>query len=581
MIEMNWQSKNIIHLLVLMVSSLINVGHAQSRYDSAFEELAKQRPEKLIVFADRSLYAVNESIHFSAFLKSGADTYPETGSQILYVELVNSSGRALVKGKYLISENWSAGHISIPSTIVSGTYYLRFYTRWMRNFGAREFTYIPIRVVNPYSNDKTSTNPETGKPNLIPFLKGSQLVHISPAKHSYKAGALVELELSLEEGSISYVQHACVSVVPAGSIDTSAFVYQVDPKTEAPVQFQFMFLPERDGTAISGTVLNKNSRQAVPDIPVHFTILGENPAYYATRSDHKGGFLIHIPPRWGNQEMFVAPEQQTDHALEVRIENDFSSDPLPFHPESLRLQQDEKRLASRLSLQMQLQLAFMAKSEIDSAITTKPSEPIPFYGLPEISIKTDEFIKLPNMEEVIENLVPKTHVMRRKGSPYFMISSDNPMISLFHPLILIDHIPVFDMEAVLAIPPSKIDHIEVIPEVYVRGGMKYGGILSFTSRQGDLAGIKLPVGSYFFDYTTLQPPLLPQLPRYSGPGRIPDIRNTLFWKDHMELKKDTADKISFRAASVPGEYLILFRGVSPDGTLVHGWKQIQVENPME
>ena len=577
MIEMKRRNRYIIHLLVLLVSGLINAGHAQANYDSAYAEMAKRRPEKLIVFTDRSLYAVNETIHFSALLQSGANSYPDPGSVILYVELVNSGGEAVAKGKYLISENRSAGHISIPSTIVSGTYYLRSYTRWMRNFGAEKFTYLPLRVVNPFSNDTILANPETGKPDLAAIQKGPELVVISPARHSYGAGALVDVEFSLKEGDLTHVQHACVSVVPAGAIDTSSFIRQVDSNPDIPAPFQFNFLPEINGTAISGTVLDRTSQDPAPVTPVHFSILEENPAYYVTLSDEEGRFLMNIPPRFGNQEMFVVPEQQADQHLEVRIENAFSSDPLPFHPESFRLQDDENRLASRLSLHMQVQLAYMTKSESDSALNTNPSESVPFYGLAGISVKIDEFIKLPNMEEVIENLVPRTYVRRRKGNAYFMIDSENPMISLFRPLILIDHIPVFDMEVVLAIPPSKIDKIEVIPEVYIRGGMKYGGIISFTSRQGDLAGIRLSEGSYFFDYATLLPPLGPQRPRYTGPGTIPDTRNTLFWKDHMELDKDTSSTISFPAASVPGTYLILFRGVSSDGNIVHGLNHILVE----
>ena len=98
----------------------------------------------------------------------------------------------------------------------------------------------------------------------------------------------------------------------------------------------------------------------------------------------------------------------------------------------------------------------MAKAEIDSAMSSKHSEFTSFYGLPGISVKIDEFIKLPNMEEVIENLVPRTYVRQNRGNAYFMIDSENPMISMFHPLILIDHIPVFDMEVVLAIPPPKM-----------------------------------------------------------------------------------------------------------------------------
>ncbi|MCK4989461.1 MAG: hypothetical protein KAS29_03210, partial [Bacteroidales bacterium] len=294
-------------LLVLLVSGLINESHAQSRYDSAYAEMAKQRPEKLIVFTDRSIYAVNETIFFSALLQSGADLYPDPGSEVLYAELVNSSGEIVAKGKYHISENWSGGHLSIPSTIVSGTYYLRSYTRWMRNFGAGNFTYLPLRVVNPFSNDAILANPETGKPDLIPVLKGPGAVHISPARQSYGPGALVDVELTLKEGSITHVQHACISVVPVGAIDTSSFIHQVDLNPDTPASFQFNFLPERNGTAISGTVLEKNSRNPAPAIPVHFSILGENPAYFTAVSDQWGRFLTNIPPRLGNQEMFVIP----------------------------------------------------------------------------------------------------------------------------------------------------------------------------------------------------------------------------------------------------------------------------------
>lgn len=559
------------------MSSLITLGQAQMSYDSAYAALAKKRPEKVLVFTDRSLYAVNEAIQFSATLQSVAKPFPGPGSEVLYVELVNTLGEALVKGKYLLSENRSAGHLSIPSTIPSGNYYLRAYTRWMRNFGAGDFTYIPIRVVNPFSKVVAEESSGTGEDGLNPVQKGSPEVLILAPRPTYGVGALVEIELALMESSISQIQHACLTVVPAGSIDTSAFRHHVDSKPEIPEPFQFNFLPDRNGTAISGTVVASNSGEPAPETRIHFSILGEDPAYLVATSDQDGRFLLKIPERTGNQEMFVVPEHPPDQSLEVRIDNDFTTDALPFYPGSYALQEDEQLLASRLSLQMQLQLAFLAESEPDTSIMTNRIEPVPFYGRPEISVKIDEFVSLPNMEEVIENLIPLTYVVRRGGKADFLIKSDNPMISLYRPLILIDHISVFDMDVVLALPPSKVDRIEVIPEVYVLGDVKYGGIICFTSRQGDLAGMKLPEGSYFFDYATLHPPLAPQGPRYKGGSRIPDTRNTLLWMDHLELQKNTSCKVSFQAASVPGDYLILFRGVSSDGTIVHGLNQINVE----
>jgi len=574
---MNVANKYCIPLVVLLVSGLFTMGHAQSGYDSAYAALAKSRPEKLLVFTDRSLYAVNESIQFSATLQSASESLPGPGSEVLYVELVNAIGEAVAKGKYPISENRSAGHLSIPSSIASGNYHLRSYTRWMRNFGARDFTYLPIRVVNPFSKEVAEESPVTGKSGLAPVQKGSQEVIFLTTRPSYGPGALVDIELVLKEGAISRVQHACLTVVPAGSIDTSAFLHYVDFQADILEPFQFNFLPDRNGTAISGSVVAYNSGESAPATRIHFSILGEDPAYMVATSDQAGRFLMKIPSRFGNQEMFVVPEQSPDQSLEVRIDNDFTTDALPFSSGSYMLQEDEKLLASRLSLQMQLQMAFLAESVPDSSIITSRIEPVPFYGRPEISIKIDEFVSLPNMEEVIENLIPLTYVVRRGGKADFLIKSDNPMISLYRPLILIDHIPVFDMDVVLALPPSKIDRIEVIPEVYVLGEVKYGGIICFTSRQGDLAGMKLAEGSYFFDYASLHPPMAPQVPRYKGGSSIPDTRNTLLWMDHLELHKGSSSKVSFQAASVPGTYLILFRGVSSEGSIVYGMNRFRVE----
>ncbi|RLD54209.1 MAG: hypothetical protein DRI97_11935, partial [Bacteroidetes bacterium] len=73
------------------------------------------------------------------------------------------------------------------------------------------------------------------------------------------------------------------------------------------------------------------------------------------------------------------------------------------------------------------------------------------------------------------------------------------------------------------------------------------------------------------------PPMVLQGPRYSGGSRIPDTRNTLLWMDDLELHKNTPCKVSFQAASIPGYYLILFRGVSSDGELVYGMKPFRVE----
>jgi hypothetical protein len=557
-------------LITLFISGLVTGSHAQSRYDSAFSEAAKRSMEDLVVFTDRSMYAVNEPVQFSAVLISG-------GSKVLYAELVNSIGTAVARGKFFIAEYRTSGHLVIPSSSPSGSYYLRCYTRWMRNFDPLYFTYVPIRVVNPYSTVILENTMVQGKDSLFPVPSGGGKVTASLDRHSFQVGEQINVELSLKEGGLDQVFYGCITIVPSGTIDTAVFIHRVDPMTEGSIPFQFNFLPETKGTTLSGIALEQINKLPASDTRIHFSILGEEPAYFVTQSDQEGRFQVYTPTRRGYQEMFVVPEYEHGTPIEVLIDNDFTSEPLPFAPDSFSLNHTEQLQASRLALHMQLQGIFLADSVFDNRIFPKGTEPAPFYGTPEISVNIDDYVNLPNLEEIIENLIPKTHVMRSGGQMHIKIENENPMISMFPPLILVDDIPVFDMEVFMAIPPSKVDRIDVVPEVYVFGEVKYGGIISITSRQGDLASIKLPEGSYFFDYAAYHPQLAQQLARHTGPAKIPDTRNTLFWMDQLELHKDSSRKFSFQASGVPGSYIILFRGISSDGGIVHGLNYFDVK----
>jgi hypothetical protein len=563
--------------MLILISGPGYESHAQARYDTVFNGIAGRESESLVIFTDRNLYAVNEPLLFSAFLLSGRESQHGPYSRVLYAELVSSSGTAVSRGKFPITGNCSGGYLTIPSTLFSGTYYLRCYTRWMRNFGPGHFAYLPVQVVNPFSTGEADLIPDQEISGLSAVPTGPRIVTLSPDRYSCPAGEWVEVEFSLVDGTDTHIQDACITVVPAGAIDTSVLIYSVEPETVGTAPFQFNFLPERGETSISGMAVGQESREPVPEALIHFSILGEEPAYFVTRSDQSGRFQVYAPARTGDLEMFVVPDYNPGNPIEVLIDNDFTTEPLPFHPGTLKLRPEERILASRLALHMQLQGAYLADSGMKSSLGVLQTDPVPFYGIPEFSVRIDEFINLPNMEEVIENLVPNTYVIHRGEKTHFLIKSENPMISMFSPLVLIDHIPVFDMEVIMSIPPSKIDHIDVIPEVYVLGSVKYGGIISFTSRQADLASIKLPEGSYFFDYTAFHPALPQQRARFTGPGKIPDTRNTLFWMEHAELQAKRSLKVGFHAAAIPGSYLILFRGVSSRGEIVFGLNHFRVE----
>jgi hypothetical protein len=142
---------------------------------------------------------------------------------------------------------------------------------------------------------------------------------------------------------------------------------------------------------------------------------------------------------------------------------------------------------------------------------------------------------------------------------------------------MIDYIPVLDVNRVMNINPEKLKCIDVINEVYIKGDILFGGVINMISRRGDMAGIDLPDGSYFFDYKTFRKPDPdPVLPDFYG-NRIPDFRNTFLWIDRFNLHTSKQESFRFDTPSLPGNYAIIVRGISPGGKIYAGTVTFEVK----
>ncbi|MFC2116585.1 hypothetical protein ACFLTU_08910 [Bacteroidota bacterium] len=558
-------------LLGLFCSS--NSGLSQIQYNEAYREEAIHNQEYITLFTDRNMYAVNERIHFSSFYRKTGVSAKKPWSKVLYVELVTPTGSVIANGKFHHNELGSSGYLSIPADVLTGIYYLRSYTRWMRNFGARSYSYVSLTIINPYKQDILTGGDESYGVEADLIRMNLPGVQCKTNKTSYSPGEEVQLELSHTVSGNRLPGEYCITVAHAGLCDTlNAHIVIAD--TDSDKDFRFNYLPDIRGLSISGSLVNTEDQSPVPQTRIHISSLGEQTDYFGTLTDDLGRFIVTLPERNGIVELFVAFEPLADIKGEIRIDQDFSSGPVPFRTKQFTPSPDDRELASRIVFNMQLSKTF--KSEEASSASETETDSIPFYGKSKTTVILEEFVKLPTTVEVFVNLVPDIFVNYRRGVPYLNIESLSlKSISQFQPLILIDHIPVFDQKDLFSIDPSKIERIEVIYDVYMKGGLMYGGIIDISSKQGDMAAVNLPEGSYFFDYQGFHPEN--SFPTYYASERIPDTRNTQLWIDKISLDSDEKKAVQFPASSSPGEYHILVRGVSSGGEIVYGVSTFKVE----
>ncbi len=173
------------------------------------------------------------------------------------------------------------------------------------------------------------------------------------------------------------------------------------------------------------------------------------------------------------------------------------------------------------------------------------------------------------MEEVIKEYVKEVHLKKRDKHFYFQILNE-PALDFFdkEPLVLMDGVPVFDNDKLIATDPLKINKIDVTTNRLYRGNYYYDGIVSFATYNGDLTGFDLNPNALVVEYDGLQYDREFYSPQYQTPeqaeGRLPDYRNVLYWSPDIQTQ-GRSEAISFYTSDIPGKYVVVIQGVSDSG----------------
>jgi hypothetical protein len=200
-----------------------------------------------------------------------------------------------------------------------------------------------------------------------------------------------------------------------------------------------------------------------------------------------------------------------------------------------------------------------------------------FYGRPMSTVDLDDFIRLPRLEEYFVEVVRQVSIRKNRGVNHFVVLGPHPDLAIYPPLVLIDGVAIFDIEAVLAVSPRLIDRIEIVNAPYIRGNVTFGGIISLISKNNDLGYIDLPSSGLLVNYQMLDQPLVRSQTAAISDDRFPDVRNTLYWNPRLTLNPDESGLIAFQTSDLKGEYEILIRGSDTEGRFVEKRIPFRVE----
>ncbi len=336
-------------------------------------------------------------------------------------------------------------------------------------------------------------------------------------------------------------------------------------------------VPEYAGHFITGKVINEITNEPAANIPVYLSVPGRRIQLRVGISDSKG--LVHFEMKdfYGRNQIVLQTNRETDSIYHVEIfspfSEKFSANALPQLEISKKLTDDLTDRNIHTGVQNSYhenELMKIKKPVVDS---------MPFYFQPYKTYNLGDYTRFTTMEEVLREYVLEINV-RRSGSKYRLANFNAPAFALRdiqyaepifanNPFVLLDGVPVFDMNKIIAYDPLKVQKLEVVAQKYHLGTLIADGIASFTTYKGNLEGFTLDPHDIVLDYEGLQEQRIFYSPQYATEmeknSRMPDFRELLFWSADLKTNAKGNEQFSFYTGDLPGRYFVEVQGLSTNG----------------
>jgi len=326
-----------------------------------------------------------------------------------------------------------------------------------------------------------------------------------------------------------------------------------------------LFLPEYRGHIITGKVFDSNSSKPAQGIPAYLSAPDKRIQPYLAYSDAAGHVLFETSHFTGNKKLIAqtgAYHNTTRIEIDSPFSEEFSIGKTPF----LKLSANLKESLTERSVSMQAEdIFYRGRVRMNSEVRDSSA----FYGNASEQYRLDDYTRFPVMEEVLREYVKGVR-LRKKNDHFIFKVLNAPKNLVFEnePLVLLDGVPVFDTDKIMAMDPLKIKYVDVVTNQYYFGKFTFDGLVSYRTYQGDLGGFQFDPGTVILDYEGLQSKKDFFSPRYETPAerqsRLPDARNLLLWIPDLTINAQRQD-VEFYSSDQTGTFQAIIQGISKNG----------------
>ncbi len=340
------------------------------------------------------------------------------------------------------------------------------------------------------------------------------------------------------------------------------------------------FPPEFNGAILTGRLVDSRTGAPTRGIQAFLSVPGTRTQFTTAFSDDEGRLRFELRDFYGGQEV-VLQTNPRDSLYRIEMANPFAEGFTADSVSPIQLSKSDSSLLAEKSENMEV-LNRYAGERLKRLHVPAGFDTTVFYYAADHSYKLDDYTRFTTMEEVMREYVVLM-LVKLQGGHYHLPLYELPYNQFFEtdPLILLDGVPIFNIDSLMVLDPLKIRKLETLQRKVFLGGTYFPGIMNWTTYKGDLGGYILDPHSTVVDYEGLALQREFYSPSYATQeqleSHLPDFRNVLYWSPAVPINGAGKGGLSFYSSDLPGKYFVVVEGIAADGTAGSGIASFEVK----
>ncbi|MEI6276251.1 MAG: hypothetical protein WCP08_09685 [Prolixibacteraceae bacterium] len=508
------------------------------------------------LFTDRDIYVSGETVLFKLYAPQ------EDFSSIVKVALINTSGKIITEVSKKLIDQQTDGFILLPDSLKTGTYLLCTSSGTTQTLTIRE-----LLICNRFTgfSETTSALRAKGTEDVMLDATGIQMEGIG-LKYKTRETAHVQLHVSPEMLSqLKDNLFVAVTAQPTG-YQSQEIIQQTTLKGTASKSV--------NSIAVEGIAKDMETGVPFKNGCIYLSIPDSVPGlnYFITGED--GRFSFQLDDYYGKIPLVIQAVDVLKKRL-VRISIDRHDSLTEGLPEF-----ENRTLPADLlkTIANQIEAATLSKifnyQELKINAPTPKKKDYPFYGIPTEVVRPAQFVDLPDFTEISRELLPGVKFRAYNRIPTIQILNPSTLnYYIEQPLVLLDGIPVQDLNVIKSMGTKDISRIEIGRKERFFGDLSFAGVIAIYSTQLGYEHLAESNELVKYNLDAIQPDAILNIPA-NRPANEPDLRKVLVWKP--SIKSAETIQIDFESSDIQGNYQLILRGKTKNGNVISKVQNFEV-----